>query len=628
MTVQKKLPSDIEENIQNLAGDIYLQIEDKITALLTSYSDNIEVTSEVIAAHPHYAALEKQHQSELLLLSKNQEEKSAELNILKAELEAQQSKLVKLQENLSNAENLNNAKLTDSEQFLKEKLAENTQLAKQVATLNKENTEQQQKLESLNLTAENATQSLNEIVLQKEALAKNDKAKAATLTVQNQQYSDLQLKFEQVSSELEYLKAEQEQKLLSSNAQLTHEQQQANLLNDQIAALQAELENKQVNIDKQQADITLKAHESNDLKKKINSLEQTVKQNEKAAVVTQQQYELDKKEINTSLLNEQQKNAQALKLSSDNNEQIVKKMHDVERSKQAIESKLTQVNEELSLQKNQHQQVKEAVKSLETQVKKEQALSAKLSDENSHLKTTLAKTESDLTNIKEQQTKKVTELTKAFDKAVLEKESSQQLITQLEQKDTDKLEKINELTSQNKNEQLKHKLSIEKQEENHNKMVTVHQRELVKRNELYVELQRKSDTALADLSSQLEEKVKRATLESTKLAEIEVSYAKSLVDIASIEKDLAEKQRQLTAVQTELDEDRKKTANNRLLHQENKDKQEVEYNKARETIKYLRDENTELNRRLDQQISELEDKLTEYRLRFEYAQKELTKVNR
>ena len=511
---------------------------------------------------------------------------------------------------------------------MKEKLAENTQLAKQVATLNKENTEQQQKLESLNLTAENATQSLNEIVLQKEALAKNDKAKAATLTVQNQQYSDLQLKFEQVSSELEYLKAEQEQKLLSSNAQLTHEQQQANLLNDQIAALQAELENKQVNIDKQQADITLKAHESNDLKKKINSLEQTVKQNEKAAVVTQQQYELDKKEINTSLLNEQQKNAQALKLSSDNNEQIVKKMHDVERSKQAIESKLTQVNEELSLQKNQHQQVKEAVKSLETQVKKEQALSAKLSDENSHLKTTLAKTESDLTNIKEQQTKKVTELTKAFDKAVLEKESSQQLITQLEQKDTDKLEKINELTSQNKNEQLKHKLSIEKQEENHNKMVTVHQRELVKQNELYVELQRKSDTALADLSSQLEEKVKRATLESTKLAEIEVSYAKSLVDIASIEKDLAEKQRQLTAVQTELDEDRKKTANNRLLHQENKDKQEVEYNKARETIKYLRDENTELNRRLDQQISELEDKLTEYRLRFEYAQKELTKVNR
>ena len=53
----------------------------------------------------------------------------------------------------------------------------------------------------------------------------------------------------------------------------------------------------------------------------------------------------------------------------------------------------------------------------------------------------------------------------------------------------------------------------------------------------------------------------------------------------------------------------------------------MEYNKARETIKYLRDENSELNRKLDQQINELEDKLTEYRLRFEYAQKQLTKLS-
>ena len=48
MTEQKKLPSEIEENIQNLAGDIYLQIEDKITALLTSYSENLAVSPELI----------------------------------------------------------------------------------------------------------------------------------------------------------------------------------------------------------------------------------------------------------------------------------------------------------------------------------------------------------------------------------------------------------------------------------------------------------------------------------------------------------------------------------------------------------------------------------------------------
>jgi len=46
---------------------------------------------------------------------------------------------------------------------------------------------------------------------------------------------------------------------------------------------------------------------------------------------------------------------------------------------------------------------------------------------------------------------------------------------------------------------------------------------------------------------------------------------------------------------------------------------------ARDTIKYLRDENIDLNAKLEQQVSALEGKLTEYRLRFEYAQKQLSK---
>jgi hypothetical protein len=45
--------------------------------------------------------------------------------------------------------------------------------------------------------------------------------------------------------------------------------------------------------------------------------------------------------------------------------------------------------------------------------------------------------------------------------------------------------------------------------------------------------------------------------------------------------------------------DRAATAKNRRWQQESKDKQEVEYNKTRETIKYLGDENTELNLELE-----------------------------
>jgi TATA-binding protein-associated factor Taf7 len=62
-----------------------------------------------------------------------------------------------------------------------------------------------------------------------------------------------------------------------------------------------------------------------------------------------------------------------------------------------------------------------------------------------------------------------------------------------------------------------------------------------------------------------------------------------------------------------------------------REKKEKDNDKVRETIKYLRDENNDMitdnNRQKEafiEQTSELEHKLTEYRLKFEYAQKQLT----
>ncbi|WDE05464.1 hypothetical protein SG34_000500 [Thalassomonas viridans] len=66
-----------------------------------------------------------------------------------------------------------------------------------------------------------------------------------------------------------------------------------------------------------------------------------------------------------------------------------------------------------------------------------------------------------------------------------------------------------------------------------------------------------------------------------------------------------------------------KKAEQRL--KKNREKFQADGDKARETIKYLRDENFELNARLESELGELENKLTEYRLRFEYAQKQLEK---
>ncbi|ARD44264.1 hypothetical protein [Colwellia sp. PAMC 21821] len=628
MTVQKKLPSDIEENIQNLAGDIYLQIEDKITALLTSYSDNIEITPEIITTHPLFTALKEQHKSEQSQANKSLEDNNAELAALKAEQISQQSQLAKLQEDLSNAENLNSAKLTDSEQVLKDKLAENSQLSKQVSTLNQENSQQQQLLKEVGFEAENATKQLKDLATEKEALAKNDKAKAATLAVQNQQYSDLQLKFDQVSSELEYLKAEQEHKLLSSNEQLTHEQQQAGLLNAKVSDLQADIEAKQTLLDQQQENITHKEHENTDLTAKNKHLEQTIAQIEQNGIVAQQQYETQKQKINDKWLNEQEKNTQILKQSSDDNEQIIKQMHDAERHKQTLENELSDVKGELKAVNKQQLQVLDTVKTLEIQVEKEQAITSKLSEEKTSLEEALVQAEYEYNNTYGQQKQKITELTNELATIAIEHKSAQQSITNLDQTTQAQVEQISRLEQQVENEQLKFKQAIEKQNENHNQIVTGHQKALADNNAALSELQRQVDKTATELTHQLESKIALLATESTKLSELQLAHATVTENLAKIEHGLNEKQQLLTAVEAELAADRARTAKNRLLHQESKGKQEVEYNKARETIKYLRDENTELNRKLVQQVNELEDKLTEYRLRFEYAQKQLAKISK
>tara|TARA_R110000744_G_scaffold1965_8_gene7694 strand:+ start:1705 stop:3591 length:1887 start_codon:yes stop_codon:yes gene_type:complete len=628
MTVQKKLPSDIEENIQNLAGDIYLQIEDKITALLSNYSDNIEITPEIITTHPLFIALKEQHESQQSQANKSLEDNNAELAALKAEQVTQQNQLAKLQEDLNNAENLNSAKLTDSEQILKDKLAENSQLLKQVATLNQENSQQQQLLKEVGFEAENATKQLKDLATEKDSLVKNDKAKAATLAVQNQQFSDLQLKFDQVSSELEYLKAEQEHKLLSSNKQLTHEQQQAGLLNEQVSALQADIEFKQATLDQQQEKITHTEHENTDLTAKIKHLEQTIAQIEQNGIVAQQQYETQKQKINDKWLIEQEKNTQILKQSSDDNEQIIKQMHDAERQKQTLESELNNVKDELKAVNKQQLQMFDNVKTLEIQVQKEQAITTKLSEEKTLLEESLVQAEHGYNNNNEQQKQKITILNNELATISIEHKSAQQNIENLEQQTQAQVEQITTLEEQVKNEQLKFKQAIEKHDENHKQIVTGHQKILADNNTALSELQRQADKTVRELTQQLETKTTLLETESTKFSDLQLAHATVTENLAKIEHGLNEKQQQLTAVEAELAADRARTAKNRLLHQESKVKQEVEYNKARETIKYLRDENTELNRKLVQQVNELEDKLTEYRLRFEYAQKQLAKISK
>ena len=57
MTQQKKTSSDLEEQIQSLAGDIYVQIEDKVSAFVANYSASTEITNDIVEEHATFQAL-------------------------------------------------------------------------------------------------------------------------------------------------------------------------------------------------------------------------------------------------------------------------------------------------------------------------------------------------------------------------------------------------------------------------------------------------------------------------------------------------------------------------------------------------------------------------------------------
>jgi len=83
-------------------------------------------------------------------------------------------------------------------------------------------------------------------------------------------------------------------------------------------------------------------------------------------------------------------------------------------------------------------------------------------------------------------------------------------------------------------------------------------------------------------------------------------------------------QQEISALNGKVSSAKESVLSSQQRFESGREKQENEYNKARETIKYLRDENLELSSKLEQEVAELEDKVREYRLRFEYAQKQLT----
>jgi hypothetical protein len=113
---------------------------------------------------------------------------------------------------------------------------------------------------------------------------------------------------------------------------------------------------------------------------------------------------------------------------------------------------------------------------------------------------------------------------------------------------------------------------------------------------------------------------------------IELEKAKTSLEqqVATEQQDVKLYQKEVTVLAEQLKVAQEGQDNILERFNSNREKQEIENTKVRETIKFLRDENHDLltaksveTTEYTDKINELEHKLTEYRLKFEYAQKQL-----
>ena len=65
MADHKKVTDSIEESIQSLAGDIYVQIEEKVAELVRSSQKNKDISIEEIEKHPHFIAVKNTNSEQL-----------------------------------------------------------------------------------------------------------------------------------------------------------------------------------------------------------------------------------------------------------------------------------------------------------------------------------------------------------------------------------------------------------------------------------------------------------------------------------------------------------------------------------------------------------------------------------
>jgi hypothetical protein len=561
MVNKSKLSKDVEEQIQSLASDVYIQVEDKITHLIAA-AVKAEINQTTDQQNKNSSEKELSLINDILLLTQQLTEKELDADVKKQnfQVELTQNSINYIETIERLEKNIINLKQQGTQQQ-ESNQSNNDKLDDKLLEIEQELNDKNQAIDGLNgriMVLTEQEQSLTmQLNIAKEQIQLSDKKQSEALTaIKAQVEASAKQKIDVLTENIQLSEKQQDETVAAIKAQAeVVAKKQMDALTEKLQLLESETARVQAE--------TLQSSVSNvkELELEISQLAEQVQQEQNGKAELQQQLSDQQKSIDTA----QDKNKQAEQKSQDFQAQIIKLTEQGGIEKQQLHDEIKSINEGVEKTKQSHLN---EIKSINEGVEK---------TKQSHLNEIISINEG---------------VEKTKQSHLNEIKSINEGVEKTKQSHLNEIKSINEEAEKTKQLHLAEIKSINDAGQQLKQLQAAAQQNIIELEKANVQLKEQVETQQNDI----------------KLYQQEVSVLNDQVKIA---------------------QEGEENILNRF--NSNREKQQVENDKVRETIKCLRDENHQLisdnseqKSQFNDQTNELEHKLTEYRLKFEYAQKQLT----
>jgi len=604
MVDKSKLSKDIEEQIQSLASDVYIQVEEKLTNLITA-AVKTELTKNTDQQNKALSAKEKSLQEGF---SEKEHLQAQEVEKLKEALAEQQADEEMAKQHFQVELTQNTINYTETIDLLKRELAK----IKQQSTIN--NNEKQSSNNKLDEKLLETEQKLNDRAQEVDGL----NGRIMVLTEQEQSLS------KQLIAAKEKIELTEKQKneavIFSKTEAEASAKQEIDVLTEKL-----KLSEKQ----QSEAVTAVKSQAEASAQQQIDALTEKLQRNEKqqsdTVTAVKNQAESTTKQQIDALTNKLQKlereSARVLAETLKNNDSKIKELE--HQSSQLAEQIKQEENGKTDLQ----QQLSEQQKVIDKEQDKTKDAEQKNQDYQAQLAKLTAQADIDKQQYLDQLKSTNVDAEQVKQLHLDEMKKVNEGVEQVKQRHLDEMEKVNEGAEQVKQRHLD---EMEKVNEGAEQVKQQHLDEMEKANEGAEQLKQLHLDEIKSIHEANEQVKQLQVTAQQKIIELEEANKQLSEKVDTEQNDIKLYQQEVAVLNDQVKIAQEGQENILLRFNSNRDKQEIENDKVRETIKFLRDENHQLiSDSVDQKaeftdkLSDVEHKLTEYRLKFEYAQKQL-----